>query len=234
MRKLFLLALSAALICSIGLFAGGSQDADSGAVNLSVWSGYPEMEAYYRYAADEYKKIHPEVSVEVVTHPLREYEQKLSATIPSNTAADIIDVSVYANQKFIEAGFIPKNPPKVLEFIKKSGRYSKFALGNNTYQGDIYGVPVFQGRTVLFWNKDMFAEAGLSGPPKTFDEMYEYAAKLAKYDASGNLTRSGHSLRIFWARLRCGREVVVRALPDGRDDYRGRKGSRKVPRRLQQ
>ncbi len=198
MRRNFFIAFALLIVTSISLTAGGNQEGTDveESVELSVWSGYPEMESFYKHAAEGFAKIHPNVSVEIVTHPLREFEQKLSATIPSDTSADILDVSVYAIQKFTEAGFIPKNPDNVNDFVNATGRYSTFAKSNNTYLGDMYGVPNFQGRTVLFWNKDMFAEAGLTGPPKTFDEMYEYAKLLAKYDDSGNLTRSGHSLRL--------------------------------------
>lgn len=193
-RKLCIVMFALLLVASMA-FAGGAAET-GGKETLSIWCGYPEMEAFYKYAAAEYQKTHPNVEFNIVTHPLREFEQKLSATIPSNTVADIIDVSVYANQKFIEAGFMPKMPDNVSQFVKSSGRYSEFALKNNTYKGDVYGVPFFQGRTALFYNTDMFKEAGLSGPPKTMAEMYEYAKKLAKYDAAGNLTRAGHSLRI--------------------------------------
>ncbi len=194
-RKVCLIALVLLLIMQAG-FASGTTETAKKTETLSIWCGYPEMEAFYKHVAEEYKKLNPNVEFNIVTHPLREFEQKLSATIPSNTAADIIDVSVYANQKFIEAGFIPVLPQKVKDFVTAPGRYSDFALKNNTFKGNLYGVPFFQGRTALFYNTDMFAEAGLSGPPKTMQEMYEYADKLAKYDANGNLIRSGHSLRI--------------------------------------
>ncbi len=195
MRKVMAVAIILVLAATMSLSAGGTQE-EAKAVELSVWSGYPEMEAFYRHVADEFIKMNPNVTIDVVTHPLREFEQKLSATIPSDTSADIIDVSVYANQKFIEAGYIPENPSNVDEFVNAPGRYSEFAKNSNTYQGTQYGVPNFQGRTALFWNKDMFEEAGLPGPPTTFDQMFEYASKLAKYDAAGNLVRSGHSLRL--------------------------------------
>ena len=195
MRKVLAIATVILLSVTMSLVAGGVQEG-SEAVELSVWSGYPEMEAFYRHVADEFVKTHPNVTVDVVTHPLREFEQKLSATIPSDTAADIIDISVYANRKFIEAGFIPENPANVQEYLNTPGRYSSFAVSSNTYQGKTYGLPNFQGRTALFWNKDMFAEADLSGPPETFDQMFEYATKLAEFDDSGNLVRSGHSLRL--------------------------------------
>jgi len=179
------------------LMAGGGKEAKpTGPVKLSLWGGFPEMEAFYKYAAEEYRKTHPNVEFTILTHPLREFEQKLSATIPSNTAADIIEISMYANQKFIEAGLIPELPPKVKEYFLAPNRFSEFVKKNNTYKDKLYGLPIFQGRTALFWNKKMFQEAGLSGPPKTLSEMAQYAKKLAKYDANGNLTRSGHSLRL--------------------------------------
>lgn len=198
MKKAIVTMLAMLLVCSMTLFAAGSNEeaATDKPVTLSVWSGYPEMEVFFKHAAEEYKKLHPNVSVEVLTHPLREYEQKLSATIPSDTAADILDVSGYAFRKFIEAGFVPKAPPKVLEFIDKQGRYSDFAKNTNTFKGDKYGVPFFQGKTVLYWNTEMFKAAGLTRAPTTLKEMAEYAKKLAVYDASGNLVRSGHSLRV--------------------------------------
>lgn len=53
-----------------------------------------------------------------------------------------------------------------------------------------------KGSTALFYNTDMLAEAGLAGPPKTMDQIIEYARKLAKLDANGDVVRSGLSLRI--------------------------------------
>jgi multiple sugar transport system substrate-binding protein len=165
-------------------------------VTLTLWGGFPEMEPFYKYVAEAYKKEHPNVTVEVLTHPLREFEQKLSATIPSDTASDIIEISMYANQKFIEAGLIPELPANVKAFMDEKGRYSDFLHANNTYKGKKYGLPLFVGRTALYWNKDMFKEAGLDGPPKTQKEAAEFAKKLAKSDAAGTLTRAGHSLRL--------------------------------------
>ncbi|MEA3336756.1 MAG: extracellular solute-binding protein [Chloroflexota bacterium] len=165
-------------------------------ITLTLWGGFPEMEPFYKHVAEAYKQDHPNVDVEITTQPLREFEQKLSATIPSDTASDLIEISMYSNQKFIEAGLIPELPADVQEFTDTEGRYSEFMHQNNTYDGKEYGLPLFMGRTALFWNKDMFEEAGLPGPPETMEQMYDYAKQLAQYDDSGNLTRSGHSLRL--------------------------------------
>lgn len=44
--------------------------------------------------------------------------------------------------------------------------------------GDIYGIPTNGENAVVFYNKTMFEEAGITELPKTIDEMYEVAAKL--------------------------------------------------------
>ncbi len=56
-----------------------------------------------------------------------------------------------------------------------------------------YGIDVYG----LTWNKDQFREAGLDPekPPKTWDEFREYAKKLTKRDAQGNITRVGYAIR---------------------------------------
>jgi len=56
-----------------------------------------------------------------------------------------------------------------------------------------YGIDVYG----LTWNKDQFKEVGLDPekPPKTWDEFRDYAKKLTKRDAQGNITRVGYAIR---------------------------------------
>jgi len=67
-----------------------------------------------------------------------------------------------------------------------------------SYKGKYYAYPqLVEPAIVLFYRADLFEQAGLdpNKPPKTWDELIEYAQKLAKYDANGNLVRAGISLR---------------------------------------
>jgi ABC-type glycerol-3-phosphate transport system substrate-binding protein len=56
------------------------------------------------------------------------------------------------------------------------------------YDGRNYGVPLYISKTLLFYNKLMFKEAGLTEPPKSFDELLEYARKMSKGEKSGFMT----------------------------------------------
>jgi len=56
-----------------------------------------------------------------------------------------------------------------------------------------WGIPFQRSTVVLYWNKEAFKEAGLDPDkaPATWDEMREFAKKLTKRDASGNVTQWG-------------------------------------------
>jgi sn-glycerol 3-phosphate transport system substrate-binding protein len=66
-------------------------------------------------------------------------------------------------------------------------------MENSQTGGKTWGIPFQRSTVVLYYNKDMFKEAGLdpNRPPKTWDEMREFAQKLTKRDASGNVTQWG-------------------------------------------
>ena len=59
--------------------------------------------------------------------------------------------------------------------------------------GDYWGLPTAVRALALFYNKDMFAAAGLPGAPETLDQMVEYAKKLTKKDSGGNYEVGGYA-----------------------------------------
>ena len=64
-------------------------------------------------------------------------------------------------------------------------------LNTYTYNGTLYSMPFHASTMGFFWNKTLFAEAGLDPetPPATIAEMAQMAEKLLKKDASGKITQ---------------------------------------------
>jgi multiple sugar transport system substrate-binding protein len=50
----------------------------------------------------------------------------------------------------------------------------------------------------LNYNEKLFQEAGISGPPKTWDELIDYSKRLTKKDASGKITQQGFGVITSW------------------------------------
>jgi len=77
------------------------------------------------------------------------------------------------------------------------------AKGQCVYQGHSYCLPWGTDVYALFWNKDLFEEAGLDPdtPPATMEELAGYAKKLTKVDDSGALTQIGFIPDFSWSHL---------------------------------
>ena len=72
------------------------------------------------------------------------------------------------------------------------GFYPAF-MENSQTGGKTWGIPFQRSTIVLYYNKELFKEAGLdpNKPPATWKEMAEYAQKLTKRDAAGKVTQWG-------------------------------------------
>ena len=62
-----------------------------------------------------------------------------------------------------------------------------------TYNGKIYGIPIWQETTMLYYNKNVMAAAGLDPekPPRDWDSLRDAAAKIVKRDSTGKLEVAG-------------------------------------------
>lgn len=73
-------------------------------------------------------------------------------------------------------------------------------LAQCSYKDDHYCLPWGTDTYGLYWNKDLFEEAGLDPekPPQTLEELTEYADKLTKLDDNGEITQIGFIPDFSW------------------------------------
>ena len=66
-------------------------------------------------------------------------------------------------------------------------------MENSQTGGKTWGIPFQRSTIVLYYNKELFKEAGLdpNRPPQNWKEQVEYAQKLTKRDAAGKVTQWG-------------------------------------------
>lgn len=71
------------------------------------------------------------------------------------------------------------------------------------YQGKYYCLPWGTDTYALFWNKDLFEDAGLDPdtPPQTMEELAEMAKALTKVDENGQITQIGFIPDFSWSHL---------------------------------
>jgi multiple sugar transport system substrate-binding protein len=83
----------------------------------------------------------------------------------------------------------------------------KASLDATMWDGHQYGVPFSAASSMLYWNKTLFQEAGLSAAPTSMDQLVEYAQRLTKYEAGADTTNQygfvvpDHAAVATWAVL---------------------------------
>jgi len=72
-------------------------------------------------------------------------------------------------------------------------------MGYYSIGGRLYSMPFNTSNPIMYYNKDAFKAAGLdpNKPPRTFDEVKDYAAKLTKKGADGKVSMYGYSMAIY-------------------------------------
>ncbi|MGB4263559.1 MAG: ABC transporter substrate-binding protein [Fervidobacterium sp.] len=94
-------------------------------------------------------------------------------------------------------------------YLKKAGTdvdktFFKAPLDMCRWKGGIYALPFETDVRLLFYNKDLFVKAGLdpNRPPKTWNELWQYADKITKKNAQGDYDVLGfnplYAQSYFW------------------------------------
>lgn len=184
-KRLFTLTAGAAFAAAtvLGATAANAQKK----ISILTWN-IPYFEPGINQWKEMFKKIHPDVTVEWLDKKGTEFSTFYQTQVVAGTAPDIIDVQgglwlEYASQ----GGLVDLTPYLKRDKAYTDGLYPE-VLANWVFEGKNYGVPFYISKTLLFYNKLMFKEAGISGPPTTFDELMDDAYKMTKGEKSGFMT----------------------------------------------
>ena len=122
--------------------------------------------------------------------------QKLTAAVAAQDVPDLVLLDSPHMPIFARNGALVDLTPYVKE--EKAGFLDDYIAGliaDGYYQKTLYALPALRSTPLLYVNGDMFAEAGLPRrAPKDWNEMREFAKKVTKINAAGELVQSGVGL----------------------------------------
>ena len=201
MKKVLCLVLAFAMLFSLTGFQSALAQEP---VTITVWSGYPDQQAWFDWLTEAFMAENPDIKVELTTFPIADFETKVFAALPAGTCADVITINPSYVYSFAAGGkFAPV--PDNLKALVTSGIYDEAVVEESSYNGEVIAVPHMLSNAGWFYNKQYFEDAGLVDEngdpilPTNMEEVLQTAAKLAKYDQDGNLVNSGLSLRLTGA-----------------------------------
>jgi raffinose/stachyose/melibiose transport system substrate-binding protein len=164
---------------------GGGGEATTGGdggageeVTITWWhngTGEPLLGLWEDVAA-EFEEAHPGVTVDVQAFQNEELQRTLIPNaLRSNDPPDVFQqwgAGELAAQ--VAAGYVRDITDDVAEEIEAIGG----TMSPWTLEGRAYGLPFQFGIEGFWYNKDLFAQAGIEGTPETLDELYDAIDKL--------------------------------------------------------
>ena len=120
---------------------------------------------------DQYQQEHPNVTIELDSLNTDQQKAKLKTQAASNEVPDITIVNPAAQMKpYVDAKLLaPLNDMLDQNGLKDT--FQKGLLDYYSFDNNIYALPDGNNIEVVYYNKDLFAQAGIAAPPKTFDEL---------------------------------------------------------------
>ena len=174
-----------ALLAAIVIFAPAS--AQQKKLSFLTWNISDQEELFKEWIA-EFKKIRPDVDVEWLDKKGPEFPAYYQTQVIAGTPPDIINTQGGLWLEYAAAGGMVDLTPYMAKDAEVRKRFNADYLANWTYEKKNFMLPFYISKTLLFYNKTMFKEAGLSGPPQTFAQMMEFAGKMSKGEKTGMLT----------------------------------------------
>jgi len=177
--------------------AGGSE---AGGETLNVWITWGDNPAQIQSLFNQYGEAN---GVEVVVNSPVD-DDKVIAALSGSEPPDVLvlsgpdNVSTWVTEGLLE----PLDDLAVANGIDLGDIYPAM-LAQGKRGDSLYALPWGSDTYGLYWNKDLFEEAGLDPekPPQTLDELVEYADKLTKVDADGTITQIGFVPDFSWGHI---------------------------------
>lgn len=189
-----ILAISLAM-SSILMFSGcGSSQPPSARykVNLEVWGLFDGQDAFGEVFSN-YQKTHPNVQqIEYKKLTVDTYKQELLDALASGQGPDIILISNTWLPMFKDK--VVPAPPEILSLPTAKKNFVDGVIDDFTDAGSVFAVPLSVDSLNLYYNKDLFNEAGITSPPSDWNEFSQDAKKMTKIDSMGQIIQSGAAL----------------------------------------
>ncbi|MGV9804594.1 extracellular solute-binding protein [Micromonospora chersina] len=148
-------------------------------VTLTWWHNAPQDgpgKTYWEKVAKDFSALHPTVKIEIEAIETNQLQRtRIPAALLSNDPPDVF-MSWGGGEMVeqVEADYLKDLTDQTKTEVANMGKAAEIWQVN----GKQYGLPFRMGIEGIWYNKDMFAQAGISAPPTTFEELNAAVTKL--------------------------------------------------------
>ncbi|MFI7235572.1 ABC transporter substrate-binding protein [Streptomyces cyaneofuscatus] len=186
---------AAATGCGGGTGGTGSNESPK---TLTYWASNqgPSIEADKEILTPELKKFEKETGIKVKLEvvPWADLLNRILAATASGQGPDVLNIGNTWSASLQATGALLPWDEKNFEAIGGRDRFVDSAVASAGKEGEPpAAVPLYSLAYALYYNKKMFAEAGVDGPPATWDDLVAAGKKISK-DGKWGLGAEGGNL----------------------------------------
>ena len=167
-------------------------------IRYANWEVYPAQLKLHQEVVDRFKEKHPDIEVDFeIVHG---GPQKILIEIGGGMAPDVFYWCDAILPPLVEKGAVIDLMPFVKEDPEVDLKlYFPRVIEGLTYNGGLYGLPIYFGINALLYNKALFDKEGVPYPDNnwTWEDFKEAALKLTKRDNNGRVLQYGALLPDF-------------------------------------
>lgn len=190
----------AAALAAVGLAATAAAAhtaGSAGQTTITFWTGFTGRElGIVKDAVAQFEKSHPAIAVKTVGGIS---DDKIVAAIRSGTAANAVQSFSSDNTgSFCSTGAWIDLAPYMKSSHLKASMFPKAVAYYTQFKGTRCALPMLADVYGLYYNKQLFAKAGIKHPPRTIAELTADAKKLTQRDSKGNISVIGFNPFLGW------------------------------------
>ncbi|MFC1640786.1 ABC transporter substrate-binding protein [Patescibacteria group bacterium] len=166
----------------------GQDGSSQPTVTLEYWGVFDD-ERVMGEIIDQYREIMPHVQINYTQKDFATYEDDLRNALAGGNPPDIFSLSNGLVSKFrYSIAPLPETETGLIE------EYFDVVEQDVVIDEQIYGLPYSVDSLALFYNKDLLEKAGISNPPRTWDEFNDAIQSLTVLNPTGGFLQSGVAL----------------------------------------
>ena len=180
-RTAALAALCAGVLTISACGSDDSSEDGDGGTTITWWhnsNNEPGM-GFYEQVAEDFEADHPGVKIEISAMAHEDMVDKLDAAFQSGDIPDIyMERGGGELADHVDAEMVRDISEDASEEIDKIGG----SVSGWQIDGKTYALPFSLGVVGVWYNTELFEQAGITAPPTTMDEWYDVIAKLKDAD----------------------------------------------------
>ncbi len=185
-KRLFATAL-AAVVAAVTVAACGSSSSGGGSGSGSGSGGKVTLKLvaadygtgpantstkYWQGIVDAFHKANPSINVKITVIPWTNFDSEVQTMVQNHNYPDVTEGDYFSS--YAQQGLLyPAS-----QVLSKAGNLLPVFAKQGTYNGTQYGMPFTTSSRTLFYNKKLFAKAGITSAPTTWADIQTDAAKI--------------------------------------------------------